>query len=414
MRTRLSLFSAAAAAAALTLGACATSAPADGGQTADGTLKLGWLLPQTGPIASLGPPQIAALELAERDINDAGGVLGKKVEFVGGDEAGDPAVASQAVDRLLSQGVPAIIGAGSSQISLSVIGKITGANVVQCSGMNTSPQLTDYPDNGYYFRTVPSDVLQGAVMGNLIAQDGATKVAILARSDAYATGLANTTEAKLKELGVQVVARVNYDPSAQNLTAEVRQVVDASPDAIVMFAFDEGAKLLQGLIQSGYGPDKIKTYGTDALPVASLPELVDANNKAVLQGMKLTQASSGENSPFTQRLLEYQPDLSTTAFSPYFYDCAVIIALAAEQAGSTEGPKIRDAIIGVTRDGTECGSFAECKKLISEGSDIAYVGAAGPLRFTDAGEPSTGLYDILQYDANGATKTLDTVREGTN
>src|SRR5690606_24727124 len=295
----------------------------------------GWLLPQTGPIASLGPPQIAALELAEKDINDAGGVLGKKVEFVGGDEAGDPAVASQAVDRLLSQGVPAIIGAGSSQISLSVIGKITGANVVQCSGMNTSPQLTDYPDNGYYFRTVPSDVLQGAVMGNLIAQDGATKVAILARSDAYATGLANTTEAKLKELGVQVVARVNYDPSAQNLTAEVRQVVDASPDAIVMFAFDEGAKLLQGLIQSGYGPDKVQTYGTDALPVASLPELVDANNKAVLQGMKLTQASSGENSPFTQRLLEYQPDLSTTAFSPYFYDCAVIIALAAEQAGST-------------------------------------------------------------------------------
>jgi ABC-type branched-subunit amino acid transport system substrate-binding protein len=410
MSSRVALFSVAAA-TALTLTACATSAPTAGKQASGGDLKIGWLLPQTGPIASLGPPQIAALELAQKDINDAGGILGRKVQYVGGDEAGDPAVAGQAVDRLLSQGVPAVIGAGSSSISLSVIGKITGANVLQCSGMNTSPQLSDFPDNGYYFRTVPSDTLQGAVMGNLIAKDGGKSVAILARSDAYATGLANTTEAKLKQLGLQVAARVNYDPSAQNLTAEVRQVVAAKPDAIVLFSFDEGAKLLQGLVQAGLGPDKVKIYGTDALPVADLPKLVDANNKALLQGMKLTQASSGENSPFTKRLQEFKSGLSTTAFSPYFYDCAALIGLAAEQAKSAEPAKIRDAMVKVTRDGTECNTFADCKKLIGEGKDIAYVGAAGALRFNDKGEPSTGLYDVLQYDATGATKTLDTVRQ---
>jgi ABC-type branched-subunit amino acid transport system substrate-binding protein len=400
-------------AAALLTTACATSSStssSDGPSTSD-PLKLGWLLPQTGPIASLGPPQIAALELAQKDINAAGGILGRNVEFVGGDEAGDPTVAGQAVDRLLTQKVPAIIGAGSSSISLSVIGKISGADVVQCSGMNTSPQLTDYPDNGFYFRTVPSDKLQGAVMGNLMAKDGAKKVAILARSDAYATGLADTTEATLKSLGVQVVQRVNYDPSAQNLTGEVRKVTGAKPDAIVMFSFEEGAKILQGLVQAGAGPDKVKLYGTDALPIGDLPKLVNPGNAAVLQGMTLTQASSGENSPFTKRLQEFKAGLSTTAFSPYFYDCAMLVGLAAESAKSVDPTKIRDAMVEATKGGTECQDYATCKALAEDGKDFAYVGAAGPLRFTDKGEPSTGMYDVLQYDASGKTKTLTTVRQ---
>src|SRR5262249_14736365 len=153
-------------------------------------------------------------------------------------------------------------------------------------------------------------------------------------------------------LGLRVAARVNYDPAAQNLTGEVRQVVAAKPDAIVMFSFDEGAKLLQGLIQAGFGPDKGKLYGTDALPIADLPKMVDANNKSVLQGMKLTQASSGEGSPFTKRLQEFKPGLSTTAFSPYFYDCAALIGLAADKAKSTDATKIRDEMVNVTQGGT--------------------------------------------------------------
>lgn len=396
------------AATAAVLSGCAVdaSAPAASGDT----VTLGWLLPQTGPVAALGAPQIAALELAVADINEAGGAGGHTVELTGGDEAGDPAVAGQAVDRLLADGVPVIFGTSSSAITLSVIDKITSAGVVQCSGNNTSPALSDYPDKDLYFRTVPSDALQGSVLAERIAADGAKRVAILARSDSYGTGIADATEAALTEAGLEVATRVDYDPNAQNLDTEIRQVASAGTDAIVLFSFDEGAKILQGLIQAGAGPADVNLYGTDALPVTTLAESVDPANAAVLEGMTITQASSGEGSDFTDRLLEASPDLTTTAFAPYIYDCAVLTALAMEAAESTDPKMFAQRIVELTNGDTECTSYEECKELIADGTSVNYAGAAGPLLFSDNGEPTTGLYDILVMGADGTTTTVDTVR----
>lgn len=405
-------FAALAAAGALLLSGCAVDSSGDDGNADLGdSVTFGWLLPQTGPIASLGDPQVAALDLAAADINEAGGILGAELSFSGGDEAGDPAVAGQAVDRLLSEGVPVIIGAGSSAISLSVIDKITGAGTVQCSGMNTTPELTDYPDEGLYFRTVPSDVLQGAVLAERMAADGAEDVVIMSRSDAYATGIANATEAAITDAGMNVVERIDYDPNSQNLDAEVRSAAAADPDAIVLFSFDEGAKILQGLIQADAGPDDVSLYGTDALPIAALAETVDPSDAGVLEGMTFTQASSGEGAPFTERLLEASPDLSTTAFTPYFYDCAVLSALAIEKSGSADPTVFAEEMVSLTNGTEECSTFADCKAKLEEGADVQYVGAAGPLMFSDAGEPTTGLYDVLVMQDDGTTETVDTVRE---
>jgi ABC-type branched-subunit amino acid transport system substrate-binding protein len=399
-----------AVASAFAIGGCAVGS-SDGGQSGD-KLVLGSLLPLTGPISSLGAPQVAALKLAAADINAAGGSHGMKVSFTGGDEAGDPAVAGQAVDRLIADKVPAIMGAGSSAISLSVIDKITGARRVQCSGMNTSPELSSYPDDGYYFRTVPPDTLQGAVLAKRIAGDGAGTVAIIARSDSYATGIANNTESSLKAEGVKVLKRVNYDPTSQNLEAEVRQIAATKADAVVIFAFDEGAKILQGLIQDGAGPSTTKLYGTDALPIATLAKSVDKSDPGVLKGMTFTQASSGEGSPFTTRLLKTSPKLKTTAFTPYFYDCAILTALAIDKADSSDPTKFAKEMVGLTNGTTECTTYKECKKLIADGTSIAYAGAAGPLKFSDVGEPTTGLYDVLNMQEDGTTKVVDTVRQG--
>lgn len=409
MRNRILLAAATIATAAVALTGCAVDGAATPAE-AGGSLKIGWLLPQTGPISSLGAPQIAALELAAADVAAGGGAAGMDIEYVGGDEAGDTAAAGQAVDRILADGVSAIIGAGSSSISLSVIDRITGSGVVQCSGMNTTPALTGYPDNGLYFRTVPSDILQGGVLAERIAQDGGSNVAVIARSDSYATGLADSLVEALADNGLTLATRVDYDPSATNLDAEVRQVTASDPDSVVILSFDEGATILQGLIQAGYGPGAAGVYGTDALPIASLAATVDPSNPAALEGMTLTQASSGEGSDFTARLLEDTSDLATTAFTPYFYDCAILIALAVEQSGSAEPQDIADALVDLTNGDTECGSFEECKDLIADGESIAYVGAAGPLNFDSEGEPTTGLYDVLQMQADGTTVTLDTVR----
>ena len=165
------------AAAALALSACgdddddeATSDPTASASTkvntGNGVLKIGTLLPETGSLQILGPPEIAAVKLAIQDINAAGGVLGKNVELEQAD-SGDTStdIASQSVNRLLDAGVDAIVGAASSSVTLKVIDRITGSGVLQISPANTSTTLTDYPDKGLYFRTAPSDVYQGRVVG---------------------------------------------------------------------------------------------------------------------------------------------------------------------------------------------------------------------------------------------------------
>ncbi|HEX5696403.1 MAG TPA: ABC transporter substrate-binding protein, partial [Acidimicrobiia bacterium] len=129
-----------------------------GGEEPAGQLTFGGLLPQTGSLAFLGPPEEAGAYLAIEDINAAGGVLGADAVFLPGD-SGDTStdIANATADSHLAAGVQAIIGAASSSVTFTVIDKITGAGVIQFSPANTSQELTTYDDNGLYFRTAPSD-----------------------------------------------------------------------------------------------------------------------------------------------------------------------------------------------------------------------------------------------------------------
>jgi ABC-type branched-subunit amino acid transport system substrate-binding protein len=238
--------------------------PVEGTRAGDGKMVIGTILPQTGSLAFLGPPEFAGFDLAISDINAAGGVLGQPVTGIKGD-SGDATTdtANQTVDRLLSQNVDAIIGAASSGVSLTVIDKITGAGVVQFSPANTSKKLSDYPDKGLYFRTAPSDILQGAVIGGVIADDGNATVGIIARNDAYGTGLLEDTKKALADAGVKVVAEKVYDEKAQTFDAEVDEIAAADPDAILVIGFDESSRILTTMVEKGVGPAKKAVYGTD-------------------------------------------------------------------------------------------------------------------------------------------------------
>ena len=243
----------------------------------NGVLKFGGLLPETGNLAFLGAPMIAGVEYAIDYLNKAGGVLGKPVEYSSGD-SGDTSTdtASVTVDRLLKEGVDAIVGAASSGVSLTVIDKITAAGVIQFSPANTSPKLTDYADNGLFFRNAPPDDLQGAVLAEIIVADGAQSVYIMALDDAYGTGLANVVEAVLTAAGIEVKGKKIYDPKATTFDAEVGEVVAANPDAIVLITFDEGSRILRTMVENGVGPTAKKVYGVDGNIGNALGENFDA------------------------------------------------------------------------------------------------------------------------------------------
>ncbi|WP_222431975.1 ABC transporter substrate-binding protein [Leekyejoonella antrihumi] len=306
------------AAALMAATACGSDDSSKSGQSAGGStgsdgggqeaLKLGYVLPETGDLAYLGPPQIKAAEYARSVINDNGGVLGKQMpKLVGGDEANDAAIASQSADRVLGAGADAIIGAAASGMSLAIIDKVTKSNVVQCSGSNTAPTFTTYKDGGYYFRTAPSDAMQGPVLANLMIQDGHSRIALIGRGDDYGKGLVNATVKALKDAGAQVATTVIYDPKAPNFSATVATAKAANPDAVALVTFEEGKQVIKGLIESGIRADQL--YGTDGLRSEELPKLVSPKNAGVLAGMKGTAPASADNPEFIKSLKAFAPDL---------------------------------------------------------------------------------------------------------
>lgn len=403
-----------AAVAALALSACGGTGDGgdgDGGGGGGSTepLQLGYVLPETGQLAFLGPPQIQATKYAMSEINDAGGVLGEELpDVVSGDEADTAAVASQSAERVLNQDVDAIIGAAASGMSLAIIDKVTGSQVVQCSGSNTAPTFTGYEDDGYYFRTAPSDAMQGPVLADTIISDGYSNVAIVARADDYGKGLSKATADALESSGATVATREMYDPKSTNFDAVVQKVASSDPDAVVVIAFEEGKQVLSGLVESGLTTDEVGIYGADGLRSEELPELVSPNDPSVLSGMKGTAPASAANEDFIKSLREFAPDLEETQFAPQVFDCVTIIALAAEQAGSTDPTDFKGEVGDVTRKGEKCSTFEECKGLIEDGENINYQGKSGPLDFTDDGEPGAASIEVYGFNDKGDLDTIST------
>jgi branched-chain amino acid transport system substrate-binding protein len=382
-----------------------------GGSGSSGALKIGYILPETGDLAKagLGAPQIAATKYAIKVINDAGGVNGKKIPNPPGqDETGDAAKATVNVGNLLSQNVNAIIGAAASGMTLAIIDKVVQAGVVECSGSNTAPTLTDYKDNGYYFRTAPSDALQGPVLGGLVVKNGGKNVVVAARADDYGRGLQKATVDAIKKAGGNVVDQPTYDPSATNFDALVSGIVAKKPDSIVLVSFGEAAQILKGLIEAGMGPNKVKIYGADGERSEELPAQVDPSNPKVLDGMMGTAPASSENDKFINDLKAFDPSLKTEQYAPQVFDCVMTIALAAEAAKSNNPAKIKDQMAAVTNGDEKCSTFADCKKALDDGKSISYQGASGPLNLDSNGEPATASIEVWKFD-NGKLSTVTTV-----
>lgn len=373
----------------LLLAGCSSS-----GNDGSGALKIGSLLPETGNLAFLGPPEFAGIDLAIQDINAAGGVLGQDVEHLRGD-SGDTStdIAQQTADAHIAAGVGAIIGAASSGVSLTVIDKISSAGIVQMSPANTAPVLTDYADDGYYFRTAPSDTFQGAILGQLMAKNGAKNAVFLTMDDAYGIGLSKYARAAFTGTSTDIV----YDPQAAEFAADVAKAKAARPDAIAILGFEETTKILTELIKQGIGPKNVKTYLVDGNLSGGAYKDLPAG---VMVGVKATLPGVYTDGVLRDRLLAVDPALEDFSYAPESYDATILIALAAEQAGKTDGQSIRDNLASVSSGGTKCATFADCKALIADGIDINYDGVSGPVDFDANGDPAKATMGVYEYTAN--------------
>jgi branched-chain amino acid transport system substrate-binding protein len=365
----------------------------------DGVLNIATVLPETGNLAFLGPPEFAGAELAVQEINEAGGVLGAEVTLDQGD-SGDTStdIANQTVDRQLAAGADAFIGAASSGVSFTFIDKLVENCKIHFSPANTSPDFTDYADDDLYFRTAPSDVLQGRVLADLMIEEGVTTASFMALQDPYGEGLLQYSTEPFGDLGGEIVDSFTYDPQAAEFSAEVDRVVSGDPEALVIIGFEETSRILTSLFEAGFTPEAGKQiFLVDGNVGNALGEQLPPGS---MEGIRGTLPAAEITGDFQDRLLGVDPELIDFSYGPETYDAVIIVALAAAIAGTDNPAEVAAQINGVTRDGEKCTTFADCLALIEEGVDIDYDGPSGPQTFGPEGEPTEASFKILTYDAD--------------
>ena len=403
-------------------------------------IKVGVLNPISGPLASLGPSWENAARLAAEGVNAGGGLFdGRPLELVFRDSATAKDVAVEAAQALVDEGVVGIIGPATSGESSGVVEIATASEVPMISCCATAADLTssNTPNAGFFFRTTPSDKLQGKALAFLVEQGApglaapCTQAAFIYRADAYGEGFKDVF---LGEYSGDVVAEASYGtPDTEADGAELAAKGQALAGDIFAAADPTGA--------NGETCIVVISFDVDGGPVitavdAELNDLIEAQqlveptftlpfhflvgdgaNSSVFAttvgdlGAKIlgTVPFHADNEAYAQFRkafqARYEEESEPIAFTSQNFDAVFVMALAITQAKSTVGKDIRNKLYSVS--GQTAGStrfdgafFGEVAAAILAGDDVDYVGPSGEMTF-DAFGDVVGDYVLWQVDPVG-------------
>ena len=369
-------------AATLLLTACGSSTSTTAGKQPTGPVSMGVLSCFTGTLASLGNAMLQGAQMAEKAINDAGGILGQTLKLSHADTQCDEADAVPAVRQLLSNSnVVGIIGPETQEIN-AVAPIVSAAKIpTQFQGGST---VFDHNTNAYLWRDSPSDSQLGVAMALYAYQKGYRKAGLLFYSDIAAQTFADPITATWAKLGGTIAIRItDLAPDQTQYRTQVQKVIDAKPD--VIFTQTDAAtagvlfknfKELNNLAIPFVGTDV--TGGDDYLKAITYP--VAHDHLISIYGTSVSGAATDEFNKIFAAMFPgpNQPQANAN----YAYDSVISQALAVVKANSITGSDINNAMTAVTNPpGTACYTYKTCLDLLKAGTKINYEGASGPLDY---------------------------------
>lgn len=403
------------------------------------TVKIGTIGSTSGSLATFGEALQNAIVLAVESVNAAGGVFdGREVELIAVDSASDPPTAAARALELIDLGVVAIVGPETSGQSGAVLDVVRPAQVpmVSCCATSTSLSAQNSANAGFFFRTAPSDALQGKALA-FVAREGVSRdglafpacsqAAFFSRGDSYGDGFkavfdANYPGATVAGATTRVVAEgrfTNEAPSAGDIDAAATAFGDAIVQGaaadehlcvvFITFGF-EGARLMDRLERRLTTTGLAYHYltGDGAQEGAFLDEAKNAPSsvRARLLG---TVPYHATNRAFDEFAVAFEARHGTApaAYSAQAFDAMFITALAVTKARSTEGIDVRNALFDVSGRGGgarfENGNFfGEIAASILDGDAVDYIGPSGELTFDAVGDVQ-GDYVLWQLEERGGT-----------
>ena len=350
-------------------------------------IKMGIILGFTGPIESLTPAMRDSAKLAFKEASDSGSLLGgKKITVLEGDSTCvDSAAAQSAAEKLVADGVAAIMGADCSGVTGAIATNVAVPNgVVMISPSATSPGLTDLADNGFFFRTAPSDARGGQILADITKDRGVKSVAVTYTNNDYGKGLADVYAAAAKAHGIKVTAVTAHEDGKADYSAEVATLASAGGDAVAVIGYlDQGGKgIIQGSLDSG-------AFDTFTLSDGMIGDsLTDAFGKDLNKSFGSLPGSTGKGATVFADVAKAGGIDSSGPYTGESYDAAALIVLAMQASGSADRKGIADNVMAVANGPGKKIYPGELKKaldLLAKGKAVNYEGATA-VEFTDVGE----------------------------
>jgi ABC-type branched-subunit amino acid transport system substrate-binding protein len=400
-------------------------------------VKIGAIASTSGALGTFGEGLQKAVRLAVEQVNAAGGVFGgRPLQLVVLDSASDPATAAEAAATLVDEQVAAVVGPETSGQAAAVLEVLTEAETPMVSCCATSADLSaqNAPGSGFFFRTAPSDALQGKALAFLAEEGideggvtfpGCAQAAVFSRPDGYGQGFQRVFCENFASAGDCQAARIvatgtfgsadpsqaDVDDAAGTFADDIIAAADPATELCVVFiTFGfEGARLV-GQLERALSSTALSYHyltGDGAQEGAFLRELDENAPSSVRTKLLGTVPYHAESAAYDQfanafvaRHGEPPPSYAAQAFDALF-----ITALAVSHARSTTGIDVRNALFAVSgREGGvrfEDGNFfGEIAARVLDGDDVDYVGPSGELTFSDVGDVQ-GDYVIWQVEDTG-------------
>jgi branched-chain amino acid transport system substrate-binding protein len=377
------------------------------------TITVGVVMSLTGPAGQFGQAGSKAVELAFRDLNEAGGVAGCKLAAEIRDAQSQGSVAVDAAKQLVElKRVPAIIGGIISSVSIPILTSVTApGGVVQISPASSSPTLTNLgregKSGGWFFRTITTDALQGVAAAKYALDLGLKRLAVIHVNNDFGVNMVKEFSRAYGARGGSIVSVTPYNPSQASYAPEVTKAMQGSPDALYLVSYPvDGATIARTWISQG-GVKKFLL--NDGMNSAKFVQDVGAQHLEEAYGT----SSGTTKTPSTEYFAkEYPPFAKFDAGAPAAdrsYDAGAILGLAIAQAGKAEAAAIRDAVRKVldAKGAVIHAGAVEFRKalgLLKEGKPIRYVGVIGPVQFDRYGD-ITGPFRMWRIQG-GEIKTV--------
>ncbi|WP_245953591.1 ABC transporter substrate-binding protein [Arthrobacter silvisoli] len=402
----------------LVLGVSACAAPSGNARldsveaSGDGTLRIGLLLDNTGDSAFLNESELAAAELAVKQINAAGGHKGQPVELLPQNAAADSAdfdrdPGTQA-RSLLEAGADVVIGPSDSSHAPAAIDVLSRAKVPVISPANAATVLSGYKSGGYYFRTAAADSAQGSVLAKLAHGGGAKRLAVLHEDSDYGNDVSGAVADAARRLGIEVLPAAGFaEGKAGSAVATLR---DAAPDAVVVVARRGAQAALAELLDAGISGKKlllsdgaVRQYGSE----------VGAGG---LDGARGVLPGTFPGTDFQNELVGIDPGLKDMTFAAETFDAVNLAAIAAAAAEDDAGASIAASLTMVSggvlpkaatgRERTACGTYRECVAALNAGKTPDYDGESGVIAFDANGDITSANYMVFSYGPDNTAKMV--------